>query len=43
MTVIQKVQDEMTVDVTDMANGIYMLRATTTEGDIITEKIIVQH
>jgi len=31
------------VNVTDLEGGIYMLKATYTDGSIITERVIVQH
>ena len=43
VSVIKQVEDSMTYNAIDLDNGIYLLRATTATGDVITEKIIVQH
>ncbi len=43
VSVINQVNESITYNARDLDNGIYMLRATTASGDIITEKIIVQH
>jgi len=43
MKVIRNISSMTEVNVSDIANGIYMVRASYIDGSLITEKVIVQH